>query len=165
MARRRGRALSECGQALAELPFVIGVTVALTLTLVQPALCLIAKIAVSQAAGEAARVAATAWSDKGVDPQGMVEAFVAQRLQKLGAVPALMVPGSLAVACSGNPRSQLVSVTVKIEQRPLPLVGRVMAGSSSVIKIGSSASAPGGEAWVSSDTPHGEVTFGEVQKP
>lgn len=161
MDRRRGGTLSDSGQALAELPATLVVLVCLSLLLVQLALFSLTSTVVSQAAREAARVASTARDDD----DALVNAFVGTRLEVLGKVPALMVPGSLVVSRSGTPRSALVSVTVEVMQTPLPIVGWLVAGGRSTRAVRVTAQAPGGEAWVRPDAPVGEVVYGAEQQP
>lgn len=165
MDGRHRRALADGGQALAEVPVVVVATVLLTLTLIQPALSLIAKIVVSQAARESARVAATCRDGGDPSADELLQVFARERVSILGAVPALMVPNSLSIQREGTTRAAMVSVRIQIKQRPLPIVGWVFSRGAPEITIAASAQAPGGESWVQDGSPRGEVIVGAVQEP
>lgn len=113
----------DAGQATVEAAFVLPVTLALVVLLVQPGILLYDRIVMQQAAAETCRLLAT--TPEG-DPTGACEAFAKRRL---GAVPEQdcfhVHEGGCTwrVELEGGESSDVVRVRIATKVKPLPLVG------------------------------------------
>lgn len=118
------RAQNERGQAVVEAAFLIPVLCCLVLLLLQPGILLYDRMVMNAAASDACRLLATSTSAAG-DMAGSAKAFV---LHRLGAVPETAVFHVHEGGCSwdvqlqGNESSNEVSVTIKNQVQPLPLI-------------------------------------------
>lgn len=161
------RSLAACdsGQAIVELPIALVVATVLILTLLQTSVVLVTKVALNATAASAARVASTAQTYGKTPTPSVLRAYVLGRIQTLPPGSAFSMPDTLQVVTSGGPRSSTVSVTVSVEQRPLPVVGWLFAGGKSAIVNKATATSPGAEARVPASFPGGEVVVGEKRAP
>ena len=113
----------ERGQGTVEATFVIPVLFVLLLMLLQPGIVLYDRLVMGNAAAEGCRLLATA-TDASGSMQGSCEAFVRHRLAAVPPHDCFHVHDgacSWAIDLQGNESSDMVSVRITNELKPLPL--------------------------------------------
>ena len=116
---------SERGQGTVEAAFLIPVLFAGMLLMLQPGIVLYDRIVMQAAASEACRLLATATSAAG-DMTESCENFVRHRLSAVPQVAIFHVHDdecSWEIELAGDEDSEVVSVTIRNEVQPLPLIG------------------------------------------
>ena len=119
------RPRSERGQGTVEAAFLIPVLFTGMLLLLQPGIVLYDRIVMQAAASEACRLLATATSLTG-DMTESCESFVMHRLSAVPQVACFHVHDggcTWEIELEGDEDSDVVSVTIRNEVRPLPLIG------------------------------------------
>jgi len=111
------------GQALLEAPITMLTLCVVVLVLIQLGVWFFTYLMVATTSADLCRVIAT--DDQIAMP--LLTSHANDRLQALGRGTAFCIPGSLRVDVTGDKRSH-VSVAVRVEQRPLPLIRTISAG-------------------------------------
>jgi len=153
------RLRSERGQALAEAPVAIVITVISALCLLQVVAHLHCRTAVGHAAVAVARVAST--SSMVAESPEALSAYADSLLQGLPSGAAFYRRGSLDVSVVGNARTNQVVATVAVDQVPLPIVGFLLAGADGKIAVRASAVAQGAERWAKHANTSSELKVGD----
>lgn len=142
-AQREGQTLTllrilsfrdQVGQALVEAPFVIALATTMVLSLLQPSLTLMVRMVVGYTAGCLARVAST---EQGTfqNKQETLTTYVRHKLEVLPSSELFFRRNSLKVEVAEAGQTGLLQVRISVNQRPLPIVGRFLAGSDGFIHI------------------------------
>lgn len=148
------RLLDDKGQGTVEAAVVIPVAFLLLLLLVQPGIVLYDRLVMGNAAAEACRLLSTATGDMG----GSCEAFIRHRLAAVPQHDCFHVHEggcSWVIECVGDESSEVVSVRIANELRPLPLfdAGAKLLGLTNAngnLEIEETVSMPTQPGWVAS---------------
>lgn len=149
---------SDRGQALAEVPIAVIVVTLLALCLIQVVTYLQCRTALGHAAVAVARVASVTAPVS--QSNEALTAYAASLLEDLPTGSAFFERGSLEVSVRGGPREAQVVATLVVLQKPLPLVGAILAGASGYIRHTATATAQGSERWVDPAYEREELTVG-----
>ena len=113
----------ECGQATVEAAIMIPVIFLLMLLLIQPGILLYDWIVMNEACAETCRAVSTINEN---DKQSMCESYVRRRLAAIPEQDHFHVHSTgctYDIQMSGNNSTSSVTVEIKIEVKPLPLIG------------------------------------------
>ena len=155
--------LSEKGQALAELPYVVLVSCLLILMMLQPAVFLYTQMALGQIASGVARIAATEETTLTSSKERLIRSYVADKLEGLPKGSAFRIPGTLRVDVKGNAYSERIEVEVRVDQKPLPLMGPLMGvGVNESVTVTGKAVTSGTRIGVEGTAKNAPTVYGNV---